>query len=232
MNQLPKWIVFDAMGVIFEEGDDIINGLVPFLHRHGHGHLDPEAVHAAYRRASLGQISPREFWESQGLIGEYPAIENEYLDTCLQLDPLFGETAERLRSRYSLAVLSNDIPEWSVYLRRRHGLDRFFENAVISGEVGIRKPAPEIYRILLDRLQAEGKDCIFIDDRIPNLTPAAALGMIPVWLARQDGPSDPKIPHRIRRLSELPGLADEVFPALSAPECTSPHLPNDKHWKE
>ena len=209
---MTKWIVFDAMGVIFEEGDDILNRLVPFLHRRGFA-LDAEAVHAAYRRASLGQISPREFWESQGLGGEHPAIEREYLDTCLQLDPLFKETAERLSSGYSLAVLSNDIREWSAYLRHRHGLDRFFQAAVISGEVGVRKPAPEIYRILLNRLQADGKDCIYIDDRIPNLAPAAELGMIPVWLAREDHPPAQDIPHRINKISELPRLVEEIFPS-------------------
>ena len=37
---MTRWIVFDVMGVIFEEGDDIINGLVPFLRRRGLTRLD------------------------------------------------------------------------------------------------------------------------------------------------------------------------------------------------
>ncbi|OGO07262.1 MAG: hypothetical protein A3K46_05700, partial [Chloroflexi bacterium RBG_13_60_9] len=166
--------MFDAMGVIFEEADDIIKGLVPFLHRRGFTHLDPEAVHAVYRRASLGQIPPREFWKQIGLEGGWPAIETEYLDACLQLDPVFITTAENLCRDYSLAVLSNDIAEWSARMRRKHNLDRLFQAVVISGEVGVRKPAPEIYRILLNRLGAKGEDCAFIDDRIPNLSAAVA----------------------------------------------------------
>jgi HAD superfamily hydrolase (TIGR01509 family) len=208
---MTRWIVFDAMGVIFEEGDDILNRLVPFLRRRG-CLLDGEAVHAVYRRASLGEISSRAFWEAIGFGGEYPAVEREYLDTCLQLDPRFIETAGQLADRFSLAVLSNDIAEWSAYLRHRHGLDRLFQAAVISSEARVRKPAPEIYRILLDRLHARGEDCVFIDDRIPNLEPAAALGMIPVWLAREEESSERVTLHRIKSLTELPGLVGRIFP--------------------
>jgi putative hydrolase of the HAD superfamily len=209
---MPKWIIFDAMGVIFEEGDDIINRLVPFLHRRGFP-LDEENVHATYRRASLGQISPREFWDSLDLGGEYPAIEDEYLDTCLSLDPYFLEIAELLAGRFSLAMLSNDIAEWSAHLRRKHGLDRIFQTAVISSEVGIRKPDAGIYRILLERLQAEGKDCLFIDDRLENLPPAAALGMIPVWLGGAGDPTAREIPYWINNLLDLPALVGEIFPS-------------------
>jgi FMN phosphatase YigB (HAD superfamily) len=210
---MTRWIVFDVMGVIFEEGDDIINGLVPFLHRRGFTGLEPEAVHTVYRRASLGEISPRAFWESIGLGHAYPAIEKEYLDTCLRLDPYFVETAERLSRKYSLAVLSNDIAQWSAYLRKTRGLDRLFQAVVISGEAGVRKPAPEIYRILLDRLCADGKDCVFIDDRIPNLAPAAALGIHPVWMKKIPASSNPEIPHRIQALPELPPLMEKIFPS-------------------
>ncbi|MGB7538615.1 MAG: HAD-IA family hydrolase [Anaerolineales bacterium] len=211
MAEKTKWIVFDAMGVIFEEGDDIINGLVPFLQRRGLTRLDAEAVHTVYRRASLGQISPRAFWEGIGLGNEYPAVEKEYLDTCPRLDPAFVETAERLSKKYSLAVLSNDIAEWSAHLRHRHGLDRLFQVVVISSEAGVRKPAPEIYRILLDRLHADGKDCAFIDDRISNLAPAAALGINPVWMTKVESATAQEIPFCIHKISELPDVIDTIF---------------------
>jgi HAD superfamily hydrolase (TIGR01509 family) len=207
---MTKWIIFDAMGVVFEEGDDILHRLVPFLHQRGSA-LNAETVHAAYRSASRGEISSREFWNSLGLGGEYPAIEDEYLDTCLRLDSHFMETAERLGGKFSLALFSNDIKEWSAHLRRKHGLDRIFQTAVISGEVGIRKPAPEIYRILLERLKAEGKDCLLIDDRPENLLPAAALGITPIWLSKEERKPVDGIPYRISDLSELPPLVEKIF---------------------
>ncbi|MBN1439353.1 MAG: HAD family hydrolase [Anaerolineales bacterium] len=205
-----RWIVFDAMGVIFDEADDVSNRLVPFLRRRGCS-ADGETVHAAYRQASLGRIAPRELRNGFGLGREYPAVEREYLDNCLQLDPHLLETAEALAGKYSLAILSNDVAEWSAYLRKRHGLEKLFRITVTSGEAGFRKPDPAIYRILLERLRADGKDCLFIDDRRENLPPAAALGIFSVWLAKEgSGDQDAAYP-RIGSLAELPGLADEYF---------------------
>jgi HAD superfamily hydrolase (TIGR01509 family) len=208
---MAQWIIFDAMGVIFEESDDIINRLVPFLHRRGFT-MDAETVHTVYRRASLGQISSREFWKDLNLDGEYPAIQNEYLDTCLRLDPEFLETAHLLGGKFSLALLSNDIAEWSAHLRRKHGLDEIFQAVVISSEVGIRKPDAGIYQVLLQRLEAKPEDCVFIDDRIPNLVAAQSLGIIPLWLGRQDDSNAREISYRIKNLSDLPALVGEIFP--------------------
>jgi HAD superfamily hydrolase (TIGR01509 family) len=213
---MTKWIVFDAMGVIFDEGDDIQNRLLPFLRR-SNPSVNAEAVLSVYLKASLGQISSSGFWNKLGLGGMYPAVENEYLDTCLHLDPLVPETLRLLSAKFALAILSNDVKEWSDHLRRKYNLDRFFQTAVISGAVGIRKPALEIYRILLDRLGARGGDCIFVDDRLPNLPPAAALGMIPVWLAGENPSQVSDFPHRIKSLSEFPKLAMEIFPDAQNP---------------
>lgn len=207
---MTRWIVFDAMGVIFDEGDDILNRLVPFLRRRGLT-MDGEVLHEVYRRASLGLVAPRDFWEAVGFGAEYPAIEREYLEACLQLDPQFVPAAESLAARYSLAILSNDIAEWSAYLRKRHGLDDLFRAAVISGEVGVRKPAPEIYRILLERLHARGGDCVFVDDRIANLAPAAELGIVPVLRTKEGKPAAREIRYRIKSLSELPALVEGIF---------------------
>lgn len=75
-----------------------------------------------------------------------------------------------------LACLSNDVSEWSLNLRNRFGLDRLITDWVISGDVGYRKPDPEIYQELLRRLQVMPSEVLFIDDRVKNLTAAATLG--------------------------------------------------------
>ena len=49
--------------------------------------------------------------------------------------------------------------------------------SVISGDVGVRKPSDEIYKILLSKADANPEDCVFVDDRDKNLIPAQNLGM-------------------------------------------------------
>ncbi len=54
-------------------------------------------------------------------------------------------------------------------------LDRF-DGIVVSGEVKMMKPEPEIFLHLLDQFDLEATDCLFIDDMPYNTAAAAALG--------------------------------------------------------
>ena len=51
---------------------------------------------------------------------------------------------------------------------------------MISGEVGIRKPLPEIYAMGAAAIGLPPEECVFVDDLPPNLKPAAELGMATV----------------------------------------------------
>ena len=55
-----------------------------------------------------------------------------------------------------------------------------FDGTVISGEVGLRKPDPEIYRMGAEAIGLDPADCVFVDDLPGNLKPARAIGMATV----------------------------------------------------
>jgi epoxide hydrolase-like predicted phosphatase len=59
-------------------------------------------------------------------------------------------------------------------------LSELFDAAVISGEVGLRKPEPEIYRLAASRLGVQPAQCVFVDDLPPNVRGAVAVGMVGV----------------------------------------------------
>lgn len=56
--------------------------------------------------------------------------------------------------------------------------DGMFDVVVISGEVGMRKPDPEIFEYTLRELQMPAPECAFIDDLLPNVRAAAELGLV------------------------------------------------------
>lgn len=58
--------------------------------------------------------------------------------------------------------------------------DGMFDAVVISGEVGMRKPEPEIYRHTLALLDLPATECVFVDDLLPNITAAVELGLVGV----------------------------------------------------
>jgi epoxide hydrolase-like predicted phosphatase len=59
-------------------------------------------------------------------------------------------------------------------------LSELFDGLVISGEVGMRKPAPEMYVLGAERIGVAPERCVFVDDLPFNLEPAAELGMATV----------------------------------------------------
>jgi putative hydrolase of the HAD superfamily len=69
---------------------------------------------------------------------------------------------------------------WGTRRYPRELLSELFDGIVISGEVGIRKPAPEMYRLGAERIGVEPERCVFVDDLPFNLEPAARLGMATV----------------------------------------------------
>jgi putative hydrolase of the HAD superfamily len=60
----------------------------------------------------------------------------------------------------------------------REGWDELFDGVVISGEVGMRKPEPGIFRHALGVIGLEAEECVFIDDIDANVAAARALGIV------------------------------------------------------
>ncbi len=66
---------------------------------------------------------------------------------------------------------------WSTSHYDRDLLGELFDDVVISAEVGLHKPQPEIYRLAADRLAVRPESCVFVDDLRENCAGAEAVGM-------------------------------------------------------
>lgn len=75
------------------------------------------------------------------------------------------------------AMLSNMSVELYDCIRRDRDLHQWFDAVIISGDVRITKPDPRIYRLCLERVEAEPAECLFVDDRPENVSAASVLGM-------------------------------------------------------
>jgi epoxide hydrolase-like predicted phosphatase len=65
---------------------------------------------------------------------------------------------------------------WGLGIYERAPVD-LFDAAVISGEVGLHKPQPEIYLLACERLGVEPRDAVFVDDLRENVVGAEAVGI-------------------------------------------------------
>lgn len=78
------------------------------------------------------------------------------------------------KAGFPTALLSNS---WGPGGYPRETFGDLFDAVVISGEVGLRKPDPEIYRMAAKLIDAEPFSCVFIDDIKDNVRGAEAVGM-------------------------------------------------------
>lgn len=103
------------------------------------------------------------------------------------LDPRSVELVAELAARgRRLALLSNAPVAHGAAFRKREWAASF-EHFVISGELGIAKPDPAIWRALVDRLGVPAGEVLFLDDRAVNVEAAAEAGIRAfVWTGAED----------------------------------------------
>lgn len=173
-NRKIDWLVLDAMGVIYRNGDDVTDIMIPYLHERG-CELPDDAVYYQFSRCSEGYISSEAMWQACGL----DVIDGTDLEFTFRykLNPGVRELLEGLAgSGVRVACLSNGPGEWSRLLRRRFGLEKWIEKWVISGDVRCEKPNQEIFNILLNTCGTTPEKCLFVDDNPRNIAAAVRMG--------------------------------------------------------
>jgi epoxide hydrolase-like predicted phosphatase len=88
--------------------------------------------------------------------------------------PVMFEVLRKARAAsIRTALLSNS---WGMDYPR-DGWDELFDAVVISGEVGMRKPEPEIFQHAAELIGLPPAACVFVDDVEANIVAAQACGM-------------------------------------------------------
>lgn len=85
---------------------------------------------------------------------------------------------DRLRPAVRTGLLSNAWIDTRANITEHWGsLDPYFDVVIFSAEAGMRKPAPEFFHWLLEKLGARSEEAIFVDDFGENIQAAQALGL-------------------------------------------------------
>lgn len=170
-----KCVILDAMGVIYQAGDDVEELLIPFL-RSKACKLSDEKINEFYISCSLGNLSSIEFWKAMEIEEDILSLEEGYLKLHRLSNGLFEFLSEIKKRNIPIVCLTNDVKEWSLSLRNIFRLEKFIDDWFVSGEIGSRKPDNKIYTFLVKKMDVKPEECLFIDDRIKNINAAKELG--------------------------------------------------------
>jgi epoxide hydrolase-like predicted phosphatase len=159
---------------------------------------DPEAL-ADLRGLETGALTEGEFETKFGrrLGLEDPEDLIDSMFAGMRPDEAMVAAVKELRAAGLLTGLISN--SWSTSHYDRKLLAELFDTAVISAEVRLHKPQPEIYRLAAERLKVAPEECIFVDDLRENCEGAEAVGMTAV---RHRNAAE-----TIAKLAELTGIA-------------------------
>ena len=166
---------------------DVFHSFRRFCEREG---LDPERVKQLFRDdpgalgdlrgLERGELTEEEFSER---FGARLGVD----DTTDLVNRLFAEMGpdqemiEAVRSVRSAGVRTGLISNsWGAGRYDRSVFPELFDGVVVSGEVGLHKPQPEIYELGAERVGVPAQECVFVDDLRENCEGAQAVGMTAV----------------------------------------------------
>jgi putative hydrolase of the HAD superfamily len=116
-------------------------------------------------------------------LAEYEGSWRLYDDVLPCLDSL---------SAYRLATVSNGDSGQQRRKLERTGIAPYFSSVVISGDLGVSKPDPEIFWRSLQELGVSAKETIYVGDHLESdALGAQGVGMRAIWLAREGYVGDP-----------------------------------------
>lgn len=92
-------------------------------------------------------------------------------------EAMTGAVREARAAGVRTGLLSNS---WGAGRYDRSRFDELFDTVVISGEVGLRKPEPEIFTLAVERVGLPATTCVFVDDLRDNCAAAEEAGMTAV----------------------------------------------------
>lgn len=98
------------------------------------------------------------------------------------LRPEMVEALRRINAKFKTGCITNNLPANAIgsaagrtlYIAEVMAL---FDHVIESAKLGLRKPDPRIYEMMVQALKVNPKNCVYLDDLGVNLKPARAMGM-------------------------------------------------------
>lgn len=153
------------------------------------------------KKATVGEITAEEHWANlQAELGlddqQLQRFEEEFWGGDA-LDEELIDFIQGLKVDYTTALLSNAWDNLRMLMRETWHIDQVFDQIFISAEINLAKPDDRVYQYVIQQLEGEPGEMVFLDDFEEN-----------VEAARQNGLNAIHFRSREQALGELRELLD------------------------
>ena len=109
-------------------------------------------------------------------------------------------------NEYKLCIISNGDSKFQRLKLTKTGLDRYFSEVLVSGDIKIKKPDSKIFQTMSDNINIRLDKCVYIGDRLDfDAIGSSDAGMLGVWLNRKNIIGK-KIPKNVKTIASLQQL--------------------------
>ena len=177
----PQAVVFDYGGVLAKPNRDVA---IKFLCRSLHISAEELKKTKPEREAFFknGQ-SEKEFWlqfalqKNIELPEDWTANFSAAMKTALGTKATMFALVDELKKQQIPVGLLSNVNERSARFIRSFGFYSPFDPCLLSCELGMEKPNPKIFQILVEKMQLSPHDIVFIDDLPENIAAAKKVGI-------------------------------------------------------
>jgi len=104
------------------------------------------------------------------------------------LRPEMVAALKRIKTQFKTGCITNNLPANAIGSMTGRSLYVaevmvLFDHVIESAKIGLRKPDPRIYQLMVETLKVDPKKCVYLDDLGVNLKPAREMGMTTIKVA-------------------------------------------------
>lgn len=182
MGKVIKTFIFDLGKVIVNfDHSRIVSRIEQFCDFSGVEIHQNIFANSAISEYEIGKLSSVEFFEqlrqSFNLQMSFDDFDSAWNCT-FEIEPILSENLiKSLAAKYRLLILSDTNELHFRYIKANFPILKYFDDFVLSYEVGVAKPSPEIFKIAVEKANCSPAECFFTDDREINVAGAKSVGI-------------------------------------------------------
>lgn len=170
LTYMIKAVIFDCFGVLLQrDGHESYKTLKDKDVQHRINRLEKDA--------DLGEITEKEFNRRVAELTDTTPAKVLAETTKYQRNEDLLQFVDQLRDTLKVSMLTNVSSHTISRFFTKDELKNMFDDVVVSSEVGLVKPDPEIFALAARRLALRPEECIFVDDTALNCKAAAESGI-------------------------------------------------------
>lgn len=154
-----KAIIFDCYGVFY------VDPIFTYLNDPASSPKTAKALHDLDKQLVANLISQDEFTTKAAKLLETTKdsiTKQFFMPSARNMELL--QYSQELRKSYKVGMLSNVGSEVMNDYFSKEEREEFFDDVVLSGDVGFAKPDPKIFELICERLGVSSKEAVMIDD--------------------------------------------------------------------